>query len=115
MQLAWHDAAQQDYLQFRMPLDQLEAALASLIETPVIAASSPHRPSYPGPTLFLAGRQSAYVSDADWPSIRAHWPRAVLARLDAGHWLHAEQPVAFCEAVARFYLEHHASHMENKE
>lgn len=52
--------------------------------------------SYNGPTLFLKGSRSEYVSDADTPQIKKHFPKAEIETIDnAGHWLHAENPDQF--------------------
>jgi len=56
-----------------------------------------------GPTLFVAGGASAYVSDSDLPAIRALFPFAGLQTLPGvGHWLHAEAPEAFSGIVMEF-------------
>ncbi len=54
-------------------------------------------------TLFVRGDRSAYIRDEDWPDIQRCFPRAQLVTLEnAGHWLHADQPAAFAEAVMGF-------------
>lgn len=51
-------------------------------------------------TLFIRGGKSRYIMDADWPAIQIQFPEAKLETIDqAGHWLHAEQPVAFGHLV----------------
>ncbi len=62
--------------------------------------------SYDGHTLFIKGEQSNYIqSDADL-SIQKQFHFAQLEVIkDAGHWIHAEQPVAFFETVKPFLLE----------
>ncbi|MBY0335180.1 MAG: alpha/beta fold hydrolase [Acetobacteraceae bacterium] len=58
---------------------------------------------YEGPTLFLSGGRSPYVTDADRPAILALFPRARFARIEAaGHWVHAEQPDAFTALAMEF-------------
>lgn len=48
---------------------------------------------FAGPTLFVRGGQSDYVSDADWPAAQALFPQARLETVaGAGHWVHAERP-----------------------
>ena len=52
------------------------------------------------PVTFIRGLNSDYISDADFPLIREIYPEAhILDIPDAGHWLHAEQPEKFIEAV----------------
>lgn len=55
------------------------------------------------PTLFLSGGDSDYISTADRQQIR-HWFSDVrLLRIaNAGHWVHADQPDAFCQTVESF-------------
>lgn len=57
---------------------------------------------YPGPTLFIRGSKSNYISESDLPEIKQKFPQATLETLDAGHWLHAEQPDAFFDIVSNF-------------
>nr|WP_232531155.1 alpha/beta fold hydrolase [Microlunatus antarcticus] len=59
--------------------------------------------SYDGPVLWLAGSDSAYVTSADAPVMRALFPRVLLLRVKhAGHWVHADQPEVFVASVRRF-------------
>lgn len=58
---------------------------------------------YPGPTLFLRGDRSEYISPDDYPGIRRHFPQAEIEVIDnAGHWLHAENPQQFFEKSIAF-------------
>jgi esterase len=60
-------------------------------------------PPYPGPSLFISGARSTYVSETDQDAIRALFPAAQFAVLpNAGHWLHAEDPAGFLGAVEPF-------------
>ncbi len=57
------------------------------------------------PALFIRGDRSPYVLDSDMDFIYKIFPSAKLKTIsDAGHWLHAEQPGAFIEAVKEFSL-----------
>ncbi|MFP4691132.1 MAG: alpha/beta fold hydrolase [Bacteroidales bacterium] len=52
------------------------------------------------PVLFIRGANSDYVIDEDIPLIYQLFPKAEITTIeDASHWLHAEQPEAFVEAV----------------
>ena len=54
-------------------------------------------------SLFIRGDLSDYVTDDHWDLIRKHFPNTELVTLKkAGHWLHAEQPQAFVDAVLKF-------------
>lgn len=59
--------------------------------------------SYEGPTCFIRGGRSGYITDADWLPIQNQFPAAELVTIpDAGHWVHAEVPEAFVEAIEQF-------------
>lgn len=54
-------------------------------------------------TLFLRGDRSEYISLQDENLIKTHFPKAEIATIsNAGHWLHAENPEEFFEAVQEF-------------
>ncbi len=58
---------------------------------------------YDGPTLFLAGGDSDYVTDDSREERTRLFPHARLVRLKGvGHWVHSEAPELFVEAVDRF-------------
>ncbi|MFK7813639.1 MAG: alpha/beta fold hydrolase [Maribacter sp.] len=51
---------------------------------------------YDGPTLFLRGDKSEYITNGDLPEIKRHFPKAELETIEnSGHWLHAENPKQF--------------------
>ncbi len=55
------------------------------------------------PTLFVRGQLSNYIKDTDWPAMQALFPNSELLTVaDAGHWVQAEKPVEFVEAVVNF-------------
>ncbi|MDA8596329.1 alpha/beta fold hydrolase [Flavobacteriaceae bacterium] len=59
---------------------------------------------YLGPTLFLKGENSGYISTDDLPLIEAHFPNYELVEIPrAGHWLHAENPKDFLKACYLFW------------
>lgn len=54
-------------------------------------------------TLFVRGEKSNYVTDEDIAEIQKRFPHFILETVaGAGHWLHAEKPDAFYEAVMDF-------------
>ncbi len=58
---------------------------------------------FQGPTVFVRGANSNYILDEDWPDIKLLFPHAYLVTIEgAGHWLHAEKPEEFIEAVLEF-------------
>jgi esterase len=59
---------------------------------------------YNGDTLFIRGEKSNYITSADEPLIKKHFPQATIKTIPgAGHWVHAENPKAFMEAVLEVY------------
>ncbi len=55
------------------------------------------------PVLFIKGANSNYILPEDFASIRRIYPEADIVEIrDAGHWLHAEQPQLFMDAVWKF-------------
>lgn len=76
-------------------LEALQAALPQLFREGV---SPPNR--FGGPTLFVRGGRSRFVSAEDFPRIREIFPHAVLETIaEAGHNVHFDRPEAFAECV----------------
>lgn len=58
---------------------------------------------YEGPTLFLKGANSGYISDQDLEDIERQFPDSRVVTIgNAGHWLHAENPGDFYSACIGF-------------
>lgn len=56
-------------------------------------------------TLFIRGGLSQYILDEDIPALEDAFPDSELITIpDAGHWVHAEQPEPFIDAVLGFCL-----------
>jgi len=56
-----------------------------------------------GDTLFLRGAVSDYIQADDKKLIGKHFANAEIVTIsNAGHWLHAENPNEFYEAVSNF-------------
>lgn len=54
-------------------------------------------------TLFLRGDKSEYISTQDEALIKHQFPTAIVKTIsNAGHWLHAENPVEFFNSVCTF-------------
>lgn len=95
-------------------LRRTEAGWEWRINLPVIAKALPAlaafpdlgRARYDGPTLFIAGENSDYVTAAHLTAARQWFPaarRQVVA--GAGHWVHAERPAETVAALAAFLSE----------
>lgn len=55
------------------------------------------------PTLFLRGSNSNYIIDEDFEIIHHHFPNVTIQTiLNAGHWLHAENPQDFYKKSLQF-------------
>jgi len=93
--LYWVKAGQ---LGWRMNVAVLER------EMPNILAALPEEVSWT-PTLFLRGELSHYIIAEDETLIEELFPDSMIQTIsDAGHWLHAEQPDAFFDAVMGYCL-----------
>ena len=58
------------------------------------------RQQYAGKTLFLKGERSGYIEAQDELLLKHHFPLAELVTIQrAGHWLHAENPADFAQAI----------------
>jgi len=63
----------------------------------------PMHSKYDGNTLFLRGDKSEYISLQDEALIKNHFPNSRITTIaNAGHWLHAENPLDFYKAVVDF-------------
>lgn len=84
-----------------LQLDLLGLHMPDILGFPEPGGGSGAR--FEGPALFLRGALSDYVRPEHEARIMALFPQARIETIpDAGHWLHAEQPRAVEEAVARF-------------
>jgi esterase len=54
------------------------------------------------PTLFIRGSRSKYVADSDWHRITEIFPNAELKSMETGHWVQAEKPQEFADAVVQW-------------
>ncbi|MDO1502468.1 alpha/beta fold hydrolase [Winogradskyella maritima] len=92
--LYWVEKGQ---LGLRINLDALKIAVSEVGE------ALPTHASVLNPTLFLRGDKSEYISETDAPLIKRHFPNSEIKTIaDSGHWLHAENPKDFYEAVMFF-------------
>ncbi|WP_452221848.1 alpha/beta fold hydrolase [Lacinutrix salivirga] len=68
-----------------------------------VGEALPIHAKYNGDTLFLRGDKSEYISNQDTTIIKSHFPNAIIKTIkNAGHWLHAENPKDFYNAVTEF-------------
>ena len=82
----------------------LRINLESLVDNiEEIGVALPAMTVYEGETLFLKGELSPYIKTEDQALIDAHFPNnRIVTIAKSGHWLHAENPNDFFEALVRF-------------
>lgn len=84
--------------------------LALRVNLPVLKAhvsevgeALPIHNTFKGPTLFLRGDKSEYISHQDEAIIKRHFSDFKIKTISkAGHWLHAENPEEFYNSVINF-------------
>ncbi|WP_299337358.1 alpha/beta fold hydrolase [uncultured Psychroserpens sp.] len=92
--LYWIEKGQ---LALRINLDTLKENVSEVGE------ALPLHSKFEKPTLFLRGDKSEYVMPSDEKLIKQHFPLADIETIsNAGHWLHAENPSDFYDAVINF-------------
>lgn len=68
-----------------------------------VGEALPLHAKFDGDTLFLRGDKSEYIGNQDESLIKNHFPEAKIVTIaNAGHWLHAENPKDFYQAVTNF-------------
>ena len=83
---------------WRLNLDVLKDQMPKILGFPKIDGM------FQGNTLFLSGGRSSYVLPDMRGGIKALFPAAVFAKIpNAGHWIHAERPRAFEDALTMFF------------
>jgi pimeloyl-ACP methyl ester carboxylesterase len=84
---------------WRLNLEALEHDFPQIIGFPDL----PDGIVFGGPTLFVAGDRSNYIRPEHESAIQHRFPQARIIRIEGtGHWVHAEKPAAFLQAVAPF-------------
>lgn len=92
--LFWKEKGQ---LALRMNLDVLKDEVGEVGE------ALPLHTIFNGDTLFLRGDKSEYIGHQDETIIKNHFPNSKIVTIsNAGHWLHAENPEDFYNAVMAF-------------
>jgi len=92
-----------DGFRWRPNLDLIERSQDDIMGFP----DFPPGTAYHGPTLFISGALSDYVTPEYHAPTRALFPQAEFCQIaDAGHWLHADQAQAFVAELRRFLGAH---------
>ena len=72
-------------------------------EVAEIGEALPWQATFEKDTLFLRGDRSEYIGIDDENIVVRHFPKAKIITIsNAGHWLHAENPKDFFDAVMEF-------------
>jgi esterase len=84
-------------LAWRINLDAIDMNLESMYDGVFYSTI------YKNPALFVRGGSSPYVSEEDIPVIKKSFPNADIVTIaDGTHWVHADAPAAFYNAVSGF-------------
>jgi len=84
---------------FKFSLKTLALSLGHLGDFPY---RNPDEVRFEKPALFVRGTQSPYIPDEAIPIIGRFFPRFRLVDIDSGHWVIAEKPELFRQAVVEF-------------
>lgn len=83
---------------WRINLTAIAAAMPALVDFPAALRSR----VYPAATTLIAGANSEYLPGGDTTPFAPMFPHLEATVIqNAGHWVHAEQPQRFIEAVER--------------
>lgn len=86
-----------DAPRWRLNLPALRDAMDQIIGFPEVSGR------FEGPTLFVSGGASDYVRPEHRDLIKSLFPNVEFSVIDgAGHWVHAEAPAPFIEAISAF-------------
>lgn len=89
----------------RLNIDILNDSLDEIISGVNERYFSDRIPILNYPVLFIKGEKSGYIQEDDLSLIRKIYPEVQIKRIpQAGHWLHAEQPKLFMEALQSFIV-----------
>ncbi|WP_108125969.1 alpha/beta fold hydrolase [Saccharospirillum mangrovi] len=90
----------ENQLAWRFNLELLKSSYDGIAKAPDFTAP------FTGPTLFIKGMNSHYISRDDQPAIEERFPHAQAKLIEgAGHWPHAEKPRAFMRILEGFLPE----------
>ena len=98
-QLMAQNIRQGDNPGWAIGLKDILAAMPDIMGWPQLAPGL----RYNGPTLFIRGENSPYISPGNYPAMHALFPNHRLESISgAGHWVHADAPRRFTELVEEF-------------
>ncbi|NQV01344.1 MAG: alpha/beta fold hydrolase [Bacteroidia bacterium] len=92
--LYWRERGQ---FAWRLNLPVISESLPAIFEEGSVPGS------YPGPALFIRGERSDYILNSDLPAIHKKFPGGTVRTIaGASHWVHADNPGEFYQAVSSF-------------
>lgn len=95
-----YDEANPGAMKWKLNIETLEREIDHIILYGISSGS------FRGKTFFLAGGNSNYLREKDQPEILKYFPNATFQSIpNAGHWIHAEQPAIFIDAIVKFLQE----------
>ena len=84
--------------QWRINITALSAGIEQIMDFPVDQGRQYH-----GPACFIYGENSNYVDEEGKMAIGKYFPDHQLRKIEkAGHWVYADQPQTFIEALSAF-------------
>jgi len=86
-------------VRFQIPIPILTEAIPALGSFPYTVDEGR---SWRGRSLVVKGARSEYITESNIMTLRAFFPEMKMETLDAGHWVHAEQPNEFKKKVVDF-------------
>ena len=88
------------YFEWKINVPVLKHALSAITSEVSSDWFADRKPILNYPVTFIRGLNSDYITDQDIPMIKDIYPEAKVIDIpDAGHWLHAEQPGKFIDAL----------------
>lgn len=83
--------------EWRLRYPQIKQSYPAILDWPALNLS------FSGPTLFVKGERSDYITESSRTAIGRYFPAAKAHIIQgAGHWLHAEKADSFNRVIARF-------------
>ncbi|MBN1950490.1 MAG: alpha/beta fold hydrolase [Bacteroidales bacterium] len=68
----------------------------------ILSAIDSEGKSFDKPVLVISGTKSGYIGESDKDDFRRVFPKVRIEDLDAGHWIHAEQPAQLLNLLLGF-------------
>ncbi|TFK27843.1 alpha/beta-hydrolase [Coprinopsis marcescibilis] len=83
---------------FMVPLNTFQDSISNIGDFPYL----PGERVWNGQTLFVKGSRSPYIKEEHLHTIARYFPNYQLEVMHTGHWVHAEKPKEFTDAVVNY-------------